>query len=59
MIEAEKKIGRIEAVISAAEEVINGGKGMAAKYITTIAKETAYDRIKSILNDMGYNPYQE
>ena len=46
--EANSQTGRINAVISAAEEVMS--RPNADKGITLIAKETAYDHIKEILN---------
>ena len=59
MSDAERMTGRIMAVINASEEVI----AMAKKYgnIDTVrlAKETAYDHIKGIADDIGYNPWQE
>ena len=59
MSEALKKIRRIEAVISASEGVIKETKCDRAREYTLIAKETAYDHIKGILEDVGYNPWQE
>lgn len=52
----EMQIGRIEAVIEAAEEVLKRNVDRETKLM---AKETAYDHIKGIVEDEGYCPWQE
>lgn len=52
--EANSQTGRINAVISAAEEVMS--RPNADKDITLIAKETAYDHIKEIMNERTVKP---
>ena len=48
--EANSQTGRINAVISAAEEVMS--RPNADKSISLIAKETAYDHIKKIMKEV-------
>lgn len=54
MNEHDMKIGQINAVIYAAEEVINRVKDVGT---ILMAKETAYDHIKQIM--AGKVPWQE
>ena len=60
----EQKIGMINAVMFASEDVISRAKG--DKGTILLAKETAYDQIKQIMagkvpwhENWGDNPYQE
>lgn len=55
----ETQIARIKAVIGAAEEVAVRAKRLGDKNTELIAKETAYDHIKGILEDPGWCPWQE
>lgn len=56
---AERQAGRIHAVISAAEEVISRAKPLGDRETVMMAKETAYDHIKGIMEDPGWCPWQE
>ena len=55
------EIGRIEAVIYAAEEVLKLAKAHKDRDTEIKAKETAYDQICKILDDypLGRNDWQE
>lgn len=53
------QIGRIEAVLYASEEVIKRAKQKGQRDTELMAKETAYDHIKGIMEDPGWCPWQE
>ena len=59
MTTEEKLIGRIRAILGASEEVISSARKYNDINVVGIAKETAYDRIKGIIEDPEYNPWQE
>ena len=59
MTEAEKQIGRIRAVLEAAEDVIAGARISNSRDTIAMAKETAYDSIKGIVTEEAFNPWQE
>ena len=52
MTESEKKIGRIEAVIEAADETVERAKTHGDKFSVDIAKSVAYDHIKRIFEEV-------
>ena len=52
MTESEKKIGRIDAVIEAADETVERAKRNGDKYSVDIAKSVAYDHIKKIVEEV-------
>lgn len=56
MNNTEMQIGRIQAVILATEEVISQAKTIGDK---NMAKGTAYDHIKGIMEEPGWCPWQE
>lgn len=55
----EMQVGRITAIVEAADEVIKRAKKHGNRNTVTMAKETAYDHIKGIIEDPGYCPWQE
>jgi len=55
----EKLIGRIKALLEASEEVIKSAGKFNNIEVVHMAKETAYDRIKGVIEDPGFNPWQE
>lgn len=55
----EKLIGRIKALLEASEEVIASASKYHNSEVVYMAKETAYDRIKGIIDDPAFNPWQE
>ncbi|MBQ1297422.1 MAG: hypothetical protein IIY21_25485 [Clostridiales bacterium] len=59
MIKEKMQIGRIEAVLYASEEVIKRAKQEGQRDTELMAKETAYDHIKGIMEDPGWCPWQE
>ena len=59
MIRAERQVERMRAVINASEGVIERAKEQRDRNTLLIAKETAYDHLKGILEDADYCPWQE
>ena len=59
MNDAERQIGRIKAIMEASEDVITRAKEYGNTGAITVAIETAYERVKGIIDDPGYNPWQE
>lgn len=59
MTEAERQIGRIKALFEASEELITSARKYGNAGAISVAKETAYDHVKGIIEDVGYNPWQE
>ena len=59
MTEAEKQIGRIKALMGASEDVIRSARKYGNNEVIAVAKDTAYDHIRGILFEPGYNPWQE
>lgn len=59
MTNEEIQIGRIKAVLYAAEEVIKRAKPHSNKETIISAKEVAYDHILGIVEDVAYCPWQE
>lgn len=61
MTNAEMQLGRITAIIEAANGVIEQAQKNTIYHRDTItmAKETAYDSIKGIIDDPAYCPWQE
>ena len=59
MTDCERQLGRIKAVLSASEEVLERAKVSGDKYTIMMAKETAYDHIKGIADSVDYCPWQE
>lgn len=59
MTEAEKQISRIKAILEASEEVISSALKYGNSGTIAIAKETAYNHIKGILDEPGYCPWEE
>lgn len=59
MTNEEKQIGRIKAVLYAAEEMIKHAKSHSDKETIIAAKEVAYDHILEIVEDVAYCPWQE
>ena len=61
MTNAELQLGRITAIIEAANSVIEQAQKNTIYHRDTIAmaKETAYDSIKGIIEDPAYCPWQE
>lgn len=55
MTKTELQIGRIDAVLYAAEELL---KRTNDKETRQMAKETAYDHIKGILDDPDWFPWK-
>lgn len=55
----EMQVGRITAIVEAADEVIKRAKKHGNRGTVTMAKETAFDNIKGIIEDPGYCPWQE
>lgn len=59
MTDEEKIVGRIRSIMKASEETVNKlNKYLHEKDILK-AKEVAYDHIKGVLEDVGFNPWQE
>ena len=52
MTESEKKISRIKAIISVADETVERAKTHGDKYSVDMAKSTAYDHIKRIMEEV-------
>lgn len=59
MTDSEKQIGRIKAVLSATEEVLERARVYGDQHTEMMAKETAYDHIKGIADSVDYCPWQE
>lgn len=59
MVKEKMQIGRIEAVLYASEEVVARAKRTGDRGTELMAKETAYDHIKGIMEDPGWCPWQE
>lgn len=59
MNDMEMQIGRIQAVLYASEETIKRAKQEGQRDTELMAKETAYDHIKGIMEDPGWCPWQE
>lgn len=59
MTDAERKYGRITAVMYASEEVIKSATKHGEKTAIKTAIETAYEHIKGIIEDVSYCPWQE
>lgn len=59
MNDMEMQIGRIQAVLYASEEVITRAKRTGDRETVMMAKETAYDHIRGIMEDPGWCPWQE
>lgn len=59
MTNEERQIGRIKAILSASEEVISRVKKLGDRNTEIMAMETAYERIKGIVDDTGYCPWAE
>lgn len=59
MNNTEMQIGRIQAVLYASEEVIKRAKPLGDRETELMAKETAYDHIKGIMEDPGWCPWAE
>lgn len=60
MTTGEQQIGRIKSIMKASEDTVK--KYIKAGYneIDILrAKEVAYDHIKNVILDLGYNPWQE
>ena len=53
------QIGRIRAILEAAESVVACAKKHNDIDTVKMAKETAYDSILGIINDPAYCPWQE
>lgn len=53
------QIGRIDAVLYASESTIAKVKEHNDRSTILMAKETAYDHIKGIMEDPGWCPWQE
>lgn len=53
------QLGRINAVLGATEEVVKRAKPYNDRKTIMMAKETAYDHIKGIMEDPSYCPWQE
>ena len=56
---SERQIGRMKAIIEATEDVLEKARKYDNKGVVSLAKETAYDHIKGIIEDPGYCPWQE
>ena len=52
MTESEKKIGRIKAIIEVADETVERAKTHGDKISVDMAKATAYDHIKRIVEEV-------
>ncbi len=59
MVKEKMQIGRIEGVLYASEETIKKAKQKGQRDTELMAKETAYDHIKGIMEDPGWCPWQE
>lgn len=59
MVKEKMQIGRIEAVLYASEETIKQAKKAGDRETVIMAKETAYDHIKGIMDDPDWCPWQE
>ena len=53
------QLGRINAVLYASELTITKAKEYNDRSTILMAKETAYDHIKGIMEDPSYCPWQE
>ena len=58
MSEAEKIIGRIIALVEVAEETVERAKNSGDRYTVDMAKATAYDHIKGILEEGKYDTWK-
>lgn len=56
---SDKQVNRIRAVLYASEEVVSRALKHGDKETILMAKETAYDHIKGIIDDVAYCPWQE
>ena len=52
MTETEKKISRIKAIIEVADETVERAKTHGDKFSVDMAKATAYDHIKRIMDEV-------
>ena len=52
MTESKKKISRIKAIISVADETVERAKTHGDKFSVDMAKATAYDHIKRIMDEV-------
>jgi len=52
MNKAEMTLGRIDAVIEAADEIVERAKVSGDRYSVDMAKSTAYDHIKQIVEEV-------
>lgn len=52
MTESEKKISRIKAIIEVADETVERAKRNGDNYSVDMAKATAYDHIKRIMEEV-------
>ena len=59
MTTTEKQIGRMKAVLHASEEVIERANEHRDRNTLLMAKETAYDHFKAILEDADFCPWAE
>lgn len=60
MTDDEKIVSRIRAIMSASEETVAKlNKYRNDREDILLAKEVAYDHIKGVLEDVGFNPWQE
>ena len=59
MNDMEMQIGRIQAVLYASEEVVKRAERTGDRGTVIMAKETAYDHIRGIMEDPGWCPWQE
>lgn len=60
MTDEEKIVSRIRSIMQASEETVNKlNKYRHDREDVLIAKEVAYDHIKGVLEDVGFNPWQE
>ena len=59
MNDMEMQIGRIQAVLYASEEVVKRAKRTRDRGTELMAKETAYEHIKGIMENPGWCPWAE
>ena len=52
MTESEKKISRIKAIIEVADDTVERAKTNGDKFSVDMAKSTAYDHIKRIMDEV-------
>ncbi len=52
MTESEKKISRIKSIIEVADETVERAKTHGDKFSVDMAKATAYDHIKRIVEEV-------